>query len=135
MDKTIPPWIDQQNNDRRANAAFNLGAELPAPGKSNDLWRSNLENQARFISECTNGLLAQLTRNRQLMSNQFKYMSTQIEHITAIMAHAACRTIAIATNARQECGERRVFRLPLPTERRFENQMDRRKCLEEHGDH
>ncbi len=110
MDKTTPPRSNHSNH------------KLP-----DDLWRSTLEIQANLLGECTKSVLTQLARNRLLVSNQLKQMSAQTERLISAMAHISCRSVAIATNARRKDCERRVFPLPLPSDRRFETQMDRRQ--------
>ncbi len=125
MNKTIPPTINLTHNNPFADA----GAQAPDSLNSAELWRSTLENQARFFNECTNDVLVQMTRNRLLMANQLKQMSAHGERIMSLMAHTACRALAIATHARQKSCDRRVFNLPLPDERRFDKQIDRRKFM------
>jgi hypothetical protein len=133
MDKTIHPTINHANSPLLAKADSDSdsisSSEPNGTGTSGNLWRSTLENQARFVSEYTNDVLAQMARNRLLVANQLKQMSAHSERMVSLMAHTACRTLAIATHARRKNCDRRIFSLPLPDERRFENQTDRRKFM------
>jgi len=128
MNKIVDPLINLASNNLQAVSEVVAGAPRIDPVRLNGLWRSTLENQARFVSECTDCLLYQMSRNRLLISNQMKRMSASTEHLTAVISHAAVRSLAIATNARHIDRDRRVFSLPLPrpAERRFHVVPDRR---------
>ena len=126
MDKAIPYVINHVNGTLQADTEADSGTEQNGSG---DLWRSTLENQALFVSEYTNVVLAQIARNRLLMANQTKQIAAISERILCLMAHTLCRALAIATHARRKNCDRRVFPLPLPSERRYETQTDRRKFM------
>lgn len=126
MNRIVDPLINLANNNLRAVSEVIAGSPRIDPARLTDLWRSTLENQARFVSECTDCLLYQMSRNRLLMRTQMQKMSATTEHVTSLVSHAAVRTLAIATNARHINRDRRVFSLPRPAERRLHAVPDRR---------
>lgn len=126
MNKIVDPLINLASNNLRAVSEVVAEAPRIDPVRLNGLWRSTLENQARFVSECTDCLLYQMSRNRLLMSAQMQKMSATTEHVTSLVSHAAVRALAIATNARHINRDRRVFSLPRPAERRLHAVPDRR---------
>jgi hypothetical protein len=128
MYKIIDPLINLANNNLQAVSEVVSAAPQVAPEKLGGLWRSTFENHARFVSECTDCILFQISRNRLLISDQMNKMSATTEHVTSLVSHAAVRAFAIATNARHTKRDRRVFPLPLPTERRFHVVKDRRQA-------
>lgn len=129
MENTASPLLNPFNHTQYAEPDSMTHTRLPGSLSLSDLWRSTLENQACFISNCADDMLVQLARNRLLMANQLKQISAHSERMITLMAHTACRALAIATQARKKDCDRRVFSLPLPGERRVESLMDRRKCL------
>lgn len=127
MNKIVDPLINLAHHNLQAVSEVVAG--VPAdPARLGGLWRSTLEYQARFVSECTDCLLYQMSRNRILMSVHLQRMSATTEHMTSLISHAAVRALAIATNPRHISRDRRVFSLPLPrpTERRLHVVRDRR---------
>lgn len=90
------------------------------------LWQTTLTIQTRFLTEYTNCLLSHLAKNQALVAEQMKRISSRGEQVASLMAHAAIRSLAIATHARHEEHDRRVFPLNLPRDRRSEVREDRR---------
>lgn len=122
MNKTSQLQIDLANNTQWAECR----SERTEMCKLSHLWQSTLENQACYISEFTNSVLAQMVRSRELMAEQVKQVSEYTEHVILTMANTACRAAAIALHARSECHDRRVLPLRTPANRRFETEFDRR---------
>jgi len=90
------------------------------------LWQSALENQARFINEYTDALLDTLAQSRETVNGQVDKLHKRSEHVATQLAHSTVRAVAIATQARREKRDRRLFPLPLPAERRVARGGDRR---------
>lgn len=109
-----------EKNRHPAAASPADGSGLPG------LWLATMEIQARLFSEYTDCLLSQLSKNQELVAEQMKKFSSRTEQVASLMAHAAVRSLAIATQARQEESDRRVFPLPLPKDRRSLAREDRR---------
>lgn len=126
MNQSSQSFIDLANNTQWASSDVDFGTEPTETCKLGQLWQSTLENQACFISDYTNSALAQMVRNRQLVTDQVKQISDYTEHVILTMTNAACRSVAIALHARRECHDRRVLPLHTPANRRFEKQFDRR---------
>lgn len=127
MNKIVDPLINLAHNNLQAVSEVVAGAPVD-PVKLGGLWRTTLENQARFVNECTDCLLYQMSRNRILMSVHLRRMSATTEHVASLLSHATVRALAIATNPRHLDRDRRVFSLPLPrpAERRLHVVRDRR---------
>jgi hypothetical protein len=128
MPKTNDPLITPARNNPPAASSVVDGAQLDMRGALAGWWRSVMENNARLITESTDCLLVQLSQNQQLVSEQLHRISATTERVASLMSHAAIRAVAIATKARNKESDRRVFTLPLPTERRLNAMMDRRKA-------
>lgn len=133
MYKIIDPLINLANNNLQAVSEVVTDAPEMALSTLGRLWCSAMENQARFVSEFTDCMLFQMSRNRSLMSDQMKKMSATTEHVTLLVSHATVRSLAIATNARHINRDRRVFSLPLPNERRLHVVTDRRQLAPSQG--
>lgn len=134
MEKNIHQMINHSNSNPLADARSVGDIEFSDASILGDFWRTTLENQVRYASECMNDVVMQMTRNYLMMANQLRQTSTHTERIIQLMAFAICRTLAITMQVRQETCDRRVFSLSLPEERRLKIQMDRRKFIsgEEH---
>lgn len=127
MIKTMPHPINFANSDPTDTS--DTDEVLSDPVNGVNLWRRTMESQARFFSECADSALLQLARNRLLMAEQLKHVSAHTERMVSLLTHAACRSVAIAARVRRERGDRRVLPLPLPSDRRFEVEHDRRTLM------
>lgn len=130
MYKIVNPFINLANASLAALSNFMLTSEDSLEQKTAALWQASLENQARFVNEYTKELLATLAQSRQLMTGHMETLHQRTEHVATQLAHSTVRAVAIATQARREKRDRRVFPLPLPGERRTTGQEgDRRLPL------
>jgi hypothetical protein len=124
----IQPFVDLANQNLAALSQCFLTPTEDAEQKAdNSLWRHILENQARFVERFTDELLGVMALNRRLLFGQMAKLSVHGEHVATQLAHTAVRAVAIATQARREKRDRRIFPLPLPAERRDGPRADRRQ--------
>lgn len=129
MYKIVNPFINLANASLAALSHFMLTSGDSLERKANTLWQASLENQARFVNEYTRELLDALAQGRQSMTGHMEILHQRTEHVASQLAHSTVRAMAIATQARREKRDRRVFPLPLPGERRTGEDEDRRLPL------
>lgn len=130
MFQLIQPFVDLANQNLAAlSQCFLTPAEDAEQQAGDRLWRLTLENQARCVEKYTAALLGVMALNRRLLFGQMARLSEHGEHVATQLAHTAVRAVAIATQARREKRDRRIFPLPLPAERRAGPRADRRQRL------
>lgn len=126
MFKIINPFINFTYASLNSFADFMSASSRGDADPAKLLWQSALENQARFINEYTEALLDVLARNRERVSGEVDKLHIRGQHVATQLAHSTVRAVAIATQARREKRDRRLFPLPLPGERRAARGGDRR---------
>lgn len=132
MEKNIHQTINHSNSNQLADSGSVGSHDTSDSSILGDFWRAMLEIQAQYVTDCTNDVVIQITRNHSMMASQLRQASIHTERILRLMAYTICRTLAITLHVRQETCDRRVFSLSLPEERRLEIQMDRRKFVSSH---
>lgn len=96
------------------------------------LWETIFRNNLKFSNECAHSFFGMMDQSREIMKCQVETVARRTEQMAGHVVHAGIRSIAIATQARKLDRDRRIFRVPLPGERRCEEGMDRR-CLAHEG--
>ena len=125
----LTPFINLANANFVALSRFLLAPADPGHYGGNELWRAVMINQAGFVHEYSAEMLELLNQSRELMVGNMEKLSQRTETVAAELAHSTVRAVAIATQARREKRDRRVFPLPLPGSRRITEDPDRRLSL------
>lgn len=130
----INPLINLAAANTAALTRFALAptSDLQDNGRLIELWHATMTNQARFATEYTTSMLGILARQRVVLNGQMEKLSRDTEQVASELAHTAVRAVAIATQARRNGQDRRVFPLPLPGERRQPSRTDRRLSLNDY---
>lgn len=129
MHNILNPFINLANANLVAWYRFILAPEHAEQGRANELWRATMTNQACFVHEYATEMLELLRQGREVMTGNMEKLSQRTETVAAELANTTVRAVAIATHARREKRDRRVFPLPLPESRRATAEADRRIFL------
>lgn len=129
MYKIIYPFINLATGSLAGFSRFILASPRTDERLASQLWQSTLENQACFINEYTAAVLDSLAQSRQAMNAICEKLHCRSELVANQLAHSTVRAVAIATQARREKRDRRVFPLPRVHERRAGYPRDRRLPL------
>ena len=126
MYKFLNPLIHLATANLEALSRFAIEPEGSEGDRMAEFWRDTMNNQARFVSECTQGWMQVLARQRALLDGQWSQLSDGAERVAAEMARTTARAVGIATQARRGKRDRRIFSVPLPVDRRIAPRSDRR---------
>lgn len=129
MYKIINPFINLAQGYLASCSRFVVASGRASKGQFSELWQSTLASQVQFVNEYTQGVLDSAAQIRKLMNGHVEKLHHGSERVLTELAYSGVRAVAIATQARREKPDRRVFSLPLPTERRGADPVDRRLPL------
>lgn len=126
----LTPLVNLAAANTVAFSHFAMSTDLRSRGRFVEYWHATMNNNAQFATDYTTNLLALMARQRVLLDGHMENFGRGTEHVASELTHAAVRAVAIATRARRNGNDRRVFPLPLPQERRQGFGVDRRLPLE-----
>jgi hypothetical protein len=124
--KLVSPFINFAN---ASLASFARCFQRSPADSAPTLWQETLQNQARFLNESSQAMRDVLAQQRLQMNGRLEKLQRRGEQVATQLAHSTVRAVAIATHARHEKSDRRIFPLPLASDRRGEIQADRRAPL------
>lgn len=118
MDTLIKAICKLAAADMQAMSNYVFSHERPDGQRLAAWWRESLRSRGVFVKEFTTGMIELLEMQRTLVAGQMDRISRDTRRVAVELAHNTERSVAIVTQARRHAVDRRVFPLPLPTDRR-----------------